>query len=244
MGGDNAQVQSPLRHCWDSDPDVVIVAGESAVKKHQSYAAAKAGSAMAAWNLVVATMETIDVLEISGVVRDGDVLVAVHAMEGAGTNKIPDAMAAWIAQRLQVQVDREIVQINRAGHTGASGWHRLANQALFDGPVVAGTSYVLLDDFVGQGGTLSNLRGHLLAHGAKVRGFVALTGKSRSAKIALSPATLAELRSKHGHIEAWWIAELGFDFARLTQSEAEYLLRVDVDTIRDRVAEARQAAGG
>ena len=45
--------------------------------------------------------------------------------------------------------------------------------------------YFLVDDFIGQGGTLTNLRGFVESHGAKVIGATALTGKGYSAKLSL-----------------------------------------------------------
>jgi adenine/guanine phosphoribosyltransferase-like PRPP-binding protein len=40
-------------------------------------------------------------------------------------------------------------------HTGADGFSRLARQAQFAGSVQAGRRYVMVDDFVGMGGTLA-----------------------------------------------------------------------------------------
>jgi hypothetical protein len=54
-------------------------------------------------------------------------------------------------------VNNSIVQLNSVGHTGADGFRRLANQALFSGTVAPGLCYFVVDDFVGQGGTLANL---------------------------------------------------------------------------------------
>jgi len=42
---------------------------------------------------------------------------------------------------------------------GASGWERMARPAMFEGDVIGGRNYLLVDDFVGQGDTLANLRG-------------------------------------------------------------------------------------
>ena len=84
---------------------------------------------------------------------------------GAGTNKIPDAMAAWPAKRFGLAVESSIVQMNKVEQTGAIGWHRLASQALFDGHVESGRTCPLVDNFVGQGGTFANLRRHIIARG-------------------------------------------------------------------------------
>ena len=127
------------------------------------------------------------------------------------------------------------------GHTGANGWARLARPPVFDGPVHRGQAYVLIDDFVGQGGTLANLRGHLVTAGARALGAVTLTGKAYSAKLALSEHTLNALRDRHGPaLEIWWRQTFGYGFDCLTESEARYLLRAeDADTVRTRIAQAR-----
>lgn len=79
-----------------------------------------------------------------------------------------------------------MVQANVVNHTGADGFTRLARQAVFTGTVLAGASYFIVDDFIGQGGTMANLRGDIEQHGAKVIGATALTGKPFSAKLALN----------------------------------------------------------
>jgi hypoxanthine-guanine phosphoribosyltransferase len=88
--------------------------------------------------------------------------------------------------------------------------------------------YFLVDDFIGQGGTLANLRGFVESQGAKVIGATALTGKGYSAKLNLSEETLRGLKGKQGiELEQWWIATFGYGFERLTESEARYLTRAD-----------------
>lgn len=188
-------------------------------------------------------MSGADIARLRAAAAGATVVLPVHAVETQGVNEIPGAMAAWIGRLLGLPVQAGVVQVNRVGHTGSSGWHRMAAQPHFEGDIEHGAGCLLIDDFVGQGGTFANLRGYVLARGGQVSGFVALTGKPRSAKIALQPETLDDLRRRHGDLEPWWSVELGFDFGRLTQSEAEYLLRVDADTIRSRMVEARQRAG-
>lgn len=120
-----------------------------------------------------------------------------------------------------------VIQINRVVHTGADGYHRLALPALFDGEVKE-SEYFLVDDFVGQGGTLANLRGFVESRGAKVLGATSLTGKGYSAKLRLTKETLQGLKGKHGtELEQWWVAAFGYGFERLTESEARYLTRAD-----------------
>ena len=105
-------------------------------------------------------------------------------------------------------------------------------------PIVASAMYLMVDDFVGQGGTLANFRGHIESRGGAVIGAVTLTGKPHSATLALSEQLLATLRKTHGELENWWLGRFGFGFEALTESEARYLVRTPhADTIRSRLAE-------
>ncbi|MDB5903771.1 MAG: hypothetical protein JWM26_2649 [Betaproteobacteria bacterium] len=129
-----------------------------------------------------------------------------------------------------------------AGHTGADGWHRLAHPAVFSGSVLAGADYLIVDDFIGQGGTVANLAGFIQSNGGKVLGVTTLTGQPYSARLAPDPQAIDELRKKHGKdLEEWWRQEFGYGFVCLTHSEARYLGRgADADTIRARILAARQ----
>ena len=169
----------------------------------------------------------------------------MHALEIAGVNEIPVALAVRLAAELGLDVDASIVQTNTAGHTGASGYQRLANPALFSGDVKAAAAYLIIDDFIGQGGTVANLRGHVETRAGRVIGIATLTGRSYSAKLAPEPSLIQAVRDKHGdELEIWWQKEFGYGFDCLTQSEARYLERSpDADTIRNRMAAARQSTG-
>ena len=90
--------------------------------------------------------------------RHKPILVSAHAYEREGVNAIPEIFAEDIGNRLGWPVDSGVVQINVVAHTGADGFTRLARQAEFDGPIQAGYEYVLVDDFVGMGGTLATAR--------------------------------------------------------------------------------------
>ena len=161
-------------------------------------------------------------------------------------NSIPAALSELLSTRLGIPFDTSVVQTNIVGHTGADGYGRLARQAAFDGVIERGRVYVMVDDFIGQGGTLANLRGWIENKGGKVVGAVGLTGKPYSAKLNPAKEQLHELRQKHGReFEQWWREHFGHPFDCLTQSEARYLARSpDVDTIRGRLAAAVREGGG
>ena len=161
---------------------MLIHSSESAVKRHPSYAAAKTGDVPAARRLVEATVDRSGMERVRGALAGArPILAAVHAVEAAGINRIPAVVSEVLAEALGLPIESNIVQANTAGHTGADGWWRLTHPALFDGEVVRGATYVLVDDFVGQGGTLANLRGFILSKGGRVQLATTLTGQSRSA---------------------------------------------------------------
>lgn len=238
---------NPQRAAWTAAfPAAWILAAEPEVKRHPDYLAAKRGDAESAARLVRALVkdQTIDAIGAQLAGRR-PIVASVHAQESQGVNAIPEALADLIAQRLGWATDATLVQANVVSHTGADGFSRLARQALFDGDVVQGAEYLMVDDFIGQGGTLANFRGHIEARGGKVVGAVSLTGKPFSAKLAITDKQLADLRSKHGELEIWWRARFGFDFHALTESEARYLFRTaDAETVRNRIAAVAQAANG
>lgn len=151
-----------------------------------------------------------------------------------------------LSERLDVPYDTTVVQTNVVGHTGADGYSRLARQAAFGGNVERERRYVMVDDFIGQGGTLANLRGWVEKQGGLVVGAVGLTGKAYSVRLNPSEERLHELREKHGpDFEKWWKEHFGHAFDCLTHSEARYLAHSpDVDTIRSRLAAAMREGGG
>lgn len=214
------------RFPWNHFPGVFIHASESFVKTHPAYSAAKAGNGFAAMELVA---DAISLKMLEQIWKRFDdqapVLVSAHAEEASGVNAIPEAVAWAISTFLKWPRERRIIQANKVSHTGASGYERLQRQAVFGGSVVIGLNYLLVDDFIGQGGTLANLRGHILAQKGHVIGATVLTGKDYSAELALAGTQLSELRRKHGQIEYWWRQRFGFGFECLTASEARYLSR-------------------
>ena len=220
------------------------------MKKHPDYEQAKQGNvqdaAPAAKRLASAMLAHAALAAIRRLSIEGALIVPVHALEGQGFNRIPAAFAELLGEKLTLDVETGIIQVNVVNHTGATGWERLASPPLFEGAVLVDQGYLLVDDFVGQGGTLANLRGHIIHHGGHVVGAACLTGRSDSSTLALRPETLDGLRRKHGQeLEAWWAQTCGYDFTCLTESEARYLVRVEnADTIRARLAEARSERDG
>jgi len=214
------------------------------VKSHPRYAEGKAGDSDSAYQLVkdCLSLEVIDSIQAIFAAHR-PVIASAHSIERDGVNAIPEVLADFLGIHLGWQVDSSIVQSNIVAHTGADGFSRLARQARFDGNVESGKAYFLVDDFIGQSGTLANLRSFIISEGGDVIGASVLTGKTFSAKLALTAETLKLLQAKHGNeLEIWWRAKFNFGYECLTESEAPYLVNTPtIDRIRDRITAAFQA---
>ena len=104
----------------------------------------------------------------------------------------------------------------------------------------------MIDDHVGLGGTLANLRGYIERNGGTVVAMTTITQSRNAEKIGLTPETLNVLRSKHGQdLENYWQAVFGYGLDCLTEIEAGYVARQPtVDAIASRMVEAAEAAHG
>ena len=241
-----------MHHPWQRTPwppnfPDVIVHGEVRVRNgHASYAPAKSGSADAAEVLVWDLLKVEGLAEIDHLVGGCKPLVApVTAIETSGYNAIPDAMAQLIGIQLGLTVlSGVITQSNKVAHTKADGWHRLVTPPGFIGEVESGADYFLVDDHVGFGGTLANLRGHIEAGGGHVIGMTTLTETREARKIVVRPETRFLLLEKHGTgLDALWRSLFGYGTACLTNIEAGYLCRVEsLDAIGNRMAAAAKQA--
>ncbi len=227
-------------------PDVVVHGDLKARNSHLSYAAAKAGDPHAAKTLAEDLLAEGATERLKTLVAGRrPVLLAITAEEVSGFNAIPDAMAQVLAASLGLAAAAgAVVQANKVAHTRADGWHRLVTPAMFVGAVAAGADYVLVDNLVGFGGTLANLRGFVEQQGGRVLGMTTLTETRDARRIAIRKETLDMLQSKHGEeLEQFWGAEFGYGFDCFTNIEAGYLYRAEsVAAIKDRMAQAAELA--
>lgn len=108
-----------------------------------------------------------------------------------------------------------------------------------------GKDYVLVDDHVGLGGTLANMRGYIEANGGPVIAMTTLTETRAARKISATPETINMLRLKHGQeLETFWQENFGYALDCLTEVEAGYLARQSsLDAIRGCLADAAEEAG-
>ena len=239
--------QNFYRFPWKSFPEVLIHSPEQSVRSDEAYVAAKTGDSEAAYRLAHRFIDDAILRKMEKFSDSTEItLASAHALERNGVNAIPEALAEVIGGRLGWPVEHQIVQVNIVSHTKADGFARLARQAEFGGDVDPGRAYFLVDDFVGQGGTLANLRGWIMHLGGRVVGATVLTGKAYSARLSVDQFQIDELTNKHQkELREWWNDRFAFDYDCLTSSEARYLIRTpSADRIRNRIIEAVEERGG
>jgi hypothetical protein len=238
---------------WPLDfPLVTVLSDEQQRNSNPAFAMAKAGDREAAIDLVtdlLAESRTFwsEFGPNSHKYRPDTLLIPVTALEVSGFNAIPDALCRALAANVGLPMwAGEVTQSNKVMHTRASGWQRFVTPATFAGNIVSDRTYIIVDDHIGHGGTLANLRGFIEASGGQAIDMVTLSASREAERIALRPETLFVLRERHGSaLEHFWRSLFGYGLDCLTEVEAGYLARQpSFDAIRDRMAEAAEQARG
>ncbi|MFW2177525.1 MULTISPECIES: phosphoribosyltransferase [unclassified Moraxella] len=232
-----------LRTDWGDFPDTIIDRKLGEATTHPLYQQAKAGDVASAYQLAkdLVSEQAIDKLKLL-IGNKSVVLAPVHAEEQTGRNMIPIAVATVLAKKLHTAVDINIVQATKVSRTGSDGWHRLANSPSFSGRI-EGDYVIMIDDTQTQGGTFASFKGHIESQGSQVIGSYALTGKQYSVQLRLNPQTLQTLRKSYGNLETWWQETFGYDFSKLTEWEAKFIINSGKtpEQVRDRILTAKQS---
>lgn len=234
---------SPRRHGIPSAAREPIAPfrNDQPLKQHPDYKAAKAGDRQAAARLVEDLVRP-DQIENARKRFGADVTyVPVIAREQSGDNAIPPLLATLYSSATGAQVTSQIEQISRAFHTGANAMERVANRAIFDGPVERGHRYVLVDDVSVMGSTLADLADHIQRNGGEVAGVVLLANASRTGVLTPPAAHIRDVERRFGNVLR---EQFGIEPASLTADEAAYLRNFkDADALGARRAAATLERG-
>ena len=205
------------------------------LKQHPDYRAAKSGDGAAAQRMV-ADLIPEATLRDTAAKFPAAIFAPVIAEERSGINATPATLAALYASQAGSETSADIVQINRAFHTGGGAMERLIARPLFDGPVRRGGRYVLVDDVTVLGGTLAGLADHIQRAGGEVVGLITLVNAGREPIFAPSRQLLRSIEERFGDEVR---QAFGIETRALTANEARYLIGFrDVEEIRGRVAAA------
>ena len=214
-----------------------LFGGDAGIKAHPCYGLAKAGDPKAALDLVI-DLAVGWLYANEGRFSLPCIFVAPHAKEVSGDNAIPQTLATVCATIFKGMVDTTIVQTDRVYHTGADPMERIATRAQFEGDVLKGERYVLVDDVTNMGGTLAELSNFIQSHGGLVHDVVVLVNAGRNPSLVPQPRTLHLLKERFHHDI---IKIFAIEPDALTANEAGYLVNFrSVDEIRNRLAKAEQ----
>lgn len=232
-----------MRTEWGDFPNTIIDRKLGDATSHPLYQGAKSSNIENAFYLAKDLITKEAIAHLQTLIDSRNVVFApVHAEEQAGRNMIPVAVATILARNFDMKVDLNIVQATKVSRTGGDGWYRLANSPKFNGSI-DDEFVIMVDDTQTQGGTFASCKGHIEQNGSKVIGSYALTGKQYSVQLKLDELTLKKLREKYGDIENWWQQIFGYDFTRLTEWEARFILNSGKtsDQVRNRILTAKQS---
>ncbi len=225
-------------------PRVLAMTSGRKLVTHPDHAAAKAGDMDSAARLVMdlAPAEKIRALAAA---YPGAIVAAVHAQESGGINEIPAKFADYIGHLTGLVVDTEIIQSNTVFRTGRGGWYRMAFRPEFEGDVAPGRDYILVDDCVTGGGSLSEMRQHVCRGGGEVVACSTIGYAQFSTNLAISNETQLALQTKYGTLNTReWLKENNLyngEIGALTESEGRLLRNAGgLVEAGKRLSEARQ----
>lgn len=230
-------------------PNVLVNTTINKMKLHPSYIAAKNGDISAALTLVK-ELTNLDKIKKMAVDYPNSILVPVHELilESGRFNAIPLAYANYISHVTGLPVCNDIIQITKASHTNKDALYRLLNRSKFSGPVEANKNYIIIDDVITQGGTVSELRSYIENSGGKVVCVSTLSFSRFSNVLGIKKETISEIERKFGRDETEkFIKEYGIGekLEHLTNAEGKYILSyASLDRIRDRISEIRNSKEG
>jgi hypothetical protein len=236
------------RFPWGDFPDVLRNGNLGELKQQPEYMAAKSGESEAALNLAsrIIRPEFEAAVAKFGSSHPRPVLLPVLAEESVGDNRIPLAFAEVLSERLGWQVERDVLQINRAWHTDAGADHRLIARCLFDGIVEPDAGYILIDDTLTIGGTLADLRGFIMSKGAAVLGATIVVAHEGALHLPIRDKMRQDIFVKYGKdvVQEFSHEEFGYGIECLTQGEAGHIRKApSLDALRGRFTQARDALG-
>lgn len=158
------------------------------------------------------------------------------------SNAIPKAFAANVANLSGLPLDLGMMKVNSNKNTKMTTYERMSDKPVFEGLVVSGREYVIVDDVFTLGSTISELKKEIESRGGKVVAVVTLAETQNGTDINVTVDTKQRLEEKFGtkKLEST-LKERGVineSIDELTEGEAKQLEKLkDIDDIRAKVLE-------
>jgi len=215
---------------WEQNfPAVFGQTSISFLKQCLSFYEAKNGDFEAAKKVVAACIKPRCLIDIKNRYPNAELLPVITG------NKLPMALA----QAIGLNVCKTVSIHKEHQRKYMNAMERLLYQPTFTGCIKYKTNYILVDDILTQGGTISSLRKHVLSCGGNVVAVVVLAYAIGSKTLTPKQNNIFLLDKKFGYEELGNILRkylISNNIHELTNQQAEYLLRFkDIDGIVEKI---------
>lgn len=166
-------------------------------------------------------------------------------LESTGHNAIPAALAGALVSVGMKRGAGGIVQTSTAKRKDLNAVERLKTRKVFEGEVIPGRKYIIVDDILTQGGTIHELRTHIVNNGGEVVAVSSLAFSAGSNIIAIQQDTIDEIVTRFGRERTEKLLQehnVTGTLEALTESEGRAVLRFkSFESFRTRISEEGRA---
>ena len=206
-------------YSWDKDfPPLYSHTSISSLKRCPGFDDAKKGNIKAALLVTGLSVKSKRINEIKEKYPSA-VLLPIMS-----NNKLPEALARIIGLEIYFGIHK----VETVKRKGLSAMERLLYKPQFRGSVPKGKNYIIVDDIVTQGSTVSALRQFVLSQGGFVIAVATLAHSAGSGVIAPNPEGVHKLAEKFDYlclIEILRSYHIADDLSEMTNSQIRYLTR-------------------
>lgn len=153
----------------------------------------------------------------------------IFKVNSAGTSRMSLLSAIAICEYFNIDLELGVSQKERVRRTASSDLHRLSCMATFNGSVDPLKSYIVYDDHIKTGSTVSNLAGHIYQQGAKVLYYGCISNNPSEYFFPQRPETKKMLLEMYSYeaINSFFKTNFNYSASELTNEEALLLLRLE-----------------
>lgn len=206
---------------WDDDfPPVYSHTSISYLKQCPGFEKAKHGDLQAAADVVSMCIKPHRIVNFRDRYADAVLLPVIT------DNRLPEAFANQVGMKVHTGVYKQETPCRKT----LTAMERLLYRPCFTGSITASVRYIIVDDIVTQGGTISALRKYVMLNGGTVTAATSLAYSTNSGILVPDERDVYELINKFTYasiidiLKKYSIAD---DVWELTRSQVRYLLRFE-----------------
>jgi len=218
-------------HSWSEELKEVITntSYQSMLENRELQIKGKAGNEQAAVELVSKIVNKEVVSQLAEKYPDA-IVIPIPSMETA--DKRPNAIPMAYAREYEkagLNISTDIIEIDSAHHTGKNAFKRTVNRPHFDGEVIKGKEYIIVDDVFTMGGTINSLKNFIEDKGGRVVSVSTLTpGVENSKILGITDETVTVLKKidqKGELLNAIHKLDIAENYEALTDPIGKYIVK-------------------